>query len=63
MEWKMENGKWKKKIMVKKVATTSLPVDRLTATDCNAAARANTIHFLPERLHQAGEELGQSYLG
>ena len=33
----MENGK---KIMVKIVATTSLPVDRLTATDCNAAARA-----------------------
>ena len=31
----------KKKIMVKIVATTSLPVDRLTATDCNAAARAN----------------------
>ena len=29
-----------KKIMVKIVATTSLPVDRLTATDCNAAARA-----------------------
>ena len=27
--------------MVKIVATTSLPVDRLTATDCNAAARAN----------------------
>ena len=23
------------------VATTSLPVDRLTATDCNAAAHAN----------------------
>ena len=36
-EWKK---KWKKKIMVKIVATTSLPVDRLTATDCNAAARA-----------------------
>ena len=31
----------KKKIMVKIVATTSLPVDRLTATDCNATARAN----------------------
>ena len=27
--------------MVKIVATTSLPVDPLTATDCNAAARAN----------------------
>ena len=39
-----KNGKWKKKkIMVKIVATTSLPVDRLTATDCNAAARANII--------------------
>ena len=34
-KWKME------KIMVKIVATTSLPVDRLSATDCNAAARAN----------------------
>ena len=37
-EKKME----KKKIMVKIVATTSLSVDRLTATDCNAAARANS---------------------
>jgi len=27
--------------MVKIVATTLLAVDRLTATDCNAAARAN----------------------
>ena len=34
--------KWKKKIMVKIVATASLPVDHLTATDCNAAARANS---------------------
>ena len=33
--------KKKKKIMAEIVATTSLPVDRLTATDCNAAARAN----------------------
>ena len=33
--------KKRKKIMVEIVATTSLPVDRLTATDCNAAARAN----------------------
>ena len=32
----------KLKIMLKIVATTSLPVDRLTATDCNAAARANS---------------------
>ena len=30
----------KKKITAEIVATTSLPVDRLTATDCNAAARA-----------------------
>ena len=29
-----------KKIMAEIVATMSLPVDRLTATDCNAAARA-----------------------
>ena len=28
--------------MMKIVATTSLPVDRLTATNCNADARANT---------------------
>ena len=37
MEW---NGmEWK--IMVKIVATTSLLVDRLMATDCNAASHAN----------------------
>ena len=35
----MEEKKMEK-IMVKIVATTSLPVDRLTATHCNAAARA-----------------------
>ena len=29
------------KIMVKIVATTSLLVDRLMATDCNAASHAN----------------------
>ena len=29
--------------MLKIVATTSLPVDRLTATDCNADARANIV--------------------
>ena len=34
------DGETELKIMVKIVATTSLPVDRLTATDCNAAARA-----------------------
>ena len=40
-----ENEKKKKKIMTEIVATTSLPVDRLTATDCNAAACANmTLH-------------------
>ena len=31
--------------MAEIVATTSLPVDRLTATDCNAAARAKIIEF------------------
>ena len=36
--------KKEKKITAEIVATTSLPVDRLTATDCNAAARANS-HF------------------
>ena len=29
--------------MAEIVATMSLPVDRLTATDCNAAARANFV--------------------
>ena len=39
MEWKkMENGKKKRTAEI--VANMSLPVDRLTATDCNAAARA-----------------------
>ena len=37
--------KKKKKIMVEIVATTSLPVDRLMATDCNTAARANFKEF------------------
>ena len=36
----------KKKITAEIVATTSLPVDRLTATDCNAAARAKTTECL-----------------
>ena len=36
-----KSEKKKKKITAEIVATTSLPVDRLTATDCNAAARAN----------------------
>ena len=38
-----EEKKWNGnlKIMVEIVATTLLTVDRITATDCNAAARAN----------------------
>ena len=41
-EWNGKNGvEWK--ITAEIVATTSLPVDRLTATDCNAAARAKKI--------------------
>ena len=40
----------KKKITAEIVATTSLPVNRLTATDCNAAARAN-FQFLKYILH------------
>ena len=35
MEWEKNNGENSGQL-------TSLPVDRLTATDCNAAARANT---------------------
>ena len=38
---KMVKKKKEKKITAEIVATTSLPVDRLAATDCNAAARAN----------------------
>ena len=38
--------KKRKKIMAEIVATTSLPVDRLTATDCNAAARVKIKTFL-----------------
>ena len=37
----MEKMEWK--IMAEIVATTSLPVDRLTVTDCNAAARAKKV--------------------
>ena len=37
----------KKKIMAEIVATTSLPVDHLTATDCNAAAPAIVNHPVP----------------
>ena len=40
---KNEKKMKKMKIMAEIVATTSLPVDRLTATDCNAAARANKL--------------------
>ena len=36
-----EKTEKKEKIMVKIVATMSLPVDRLMATDCNAASHAN----------------------
>ena len=44
---KSEKKKWKKKkITAKIVATTSLPVKRLSATDCNAAARAIIEHCL-----------------
>ena len=51
-----ENGmEWK--IMVKIVATTSLPVDRLTATDCNAAARAKKLRNFGHMF-----KLGLSYL-
>ena len=35
----------KKKIMAEIVATTLLPVDRLSATDTNAAARANKVYL------------------
>ena len=40
--------KKKKKIMAEIVATTSLPVDRLTAINCNAAARAEKLILKPE---------------
>ena len=43
-EWKKWNGKWKKNGEnngENSGPLTSLQVDRLTATDCNAAARAN----------------------
>ena len=39
-KWKMEK-KWKKNNGENSGPLTSLQVDRLTATDCNAAARAN----------------------
>ena len=42
--------KKKKKITAEIVATTSLPVDRLTATDCNAAARAKS-NGVMDRVH------------
>ena len=41
-EWK-KNGKWKKNNGENSGPLTSLQVDRLMATDCNAAARANFI--------------------
>ena len=46
----MENGKWKKWKMENNGENsgplTSLQVDRLTATDCNAAARANLLYAI-----------------
>ena len=45
--------KKKKKITAEIVATTSLPVDRLTATDCNAAARANFV-LVQIQIHSPG---------
>ena len=38
--------KKKEKITAEIVATMSLPVDRLTATDCNAPARANLLYAI-----------------
>ena len=38
------------KITVEIVATMPLPVDRLTATDCNATARANRVKELGKRM-------------
>ena len=51
----MKNGEMvKKKIMAEIVATTSLPVDRLSATDCNAAARAK-IHNVGSNINKITE--------
>ena len=36
-----KTGKKEKKIMMEIVATTSLPVDRLTTNNCNDATHAN----------------------
>ena len=47
-EWKMEK-KWNEKKEnngENSGPLSSLPVDRLTATNCNAAARANLVHIL-----------------
>ena len=43
--------------MAKIVATTLLPVDRLTATDCNADARAKKKHsvIMPELVVPPGK--------
>ena len=46
----------KKEIIVKIVATTSLPVDRLTATDYNAAARANCWRAVSDGARQKKRE-------
>ena len=51
--------------MVKIVATTSLPVDRLTATDCNAAARANLqliLHVDPIEIHKNKDILPYNFV-
>ena len=48
--------KKEKKITAEIVATTSLPVDCLTATDCNTAARAKR----KKREKQTGAELCQA---
>ena len=38
--------------MAEIVVTPSLPVDRLTATDCNATARANSDEHIDEYLDE-----------
>ena len=50
--------------MMEKVATTALPVDRLSATDCNAAARANGLMGSDHAIFactQSYDELFQPY--
>ena len=56
-EWKMEKKKWKKWKMENNGENsgplTSLPVDRLTATDCNADRSC-------QYLHESGGEGGRN---